>query len=78
MSAASISGGVDYAEGSVIEYEPYGHRGPRRVKVDIVDPAIKNGRPGFDGVIVRSPAGDLRAGEPVWGYDSQITEVISR
>jgi len=77
MSAARITGAVDYAEGSVIEYVSFeGAR--RRVKVDIVDPAIKNGRPGFDGVIVRSPAGDLRAGEPVWGYDSQITEVISR
>jgi hypothetical protein len=61
MSAALITGGVDYAEGSVIEYVSFeGAR--RRVKVDIVS----------------APAGDLPRGSDVWGYDSQITEVISR
>jgi len=77
MSAASITGGSDYTEGSVIEYEAFGGV-RRRVKVETVEPDVKNGRPGFDGVIVSAPAGDLPAGQSVWGYDDQITEVISR
>jgi hypothetical protein len=69
----SISGGTDYTEGSVIEYEAFGNV-CRRVKVEAVKPGIKRGRPGFDGTIVSGP----EDGQPAWGYDSQVTKVISR
>ena len=72
----SISGGIDYTKGSVIEYEAFGGV-RRRVKVKAVKRDVKNGLPGFDGTIVSSPAGDLPSGQPVWGYDSQIRGVIS-
>jgi len=68
----SISGGTDYTVGSVIEYASFGPL--RRVKVVAVDPDVKNGRPGFDGTIVSGP----EDGQPAWGYDSQVTRVISR
>lgn len=77
----SISGGTDYTEGSVIEYASFGPL--RRVKVESVDPRIHKGRPGFDGTIVSSDEpGDyeflVANGGSVWGYDSQVTRVISR
>jgi hypothetical protein len=68
-----ISGGTDYTEGSVIEYAAFGGV-QRRVKVETVEPDVKRGRPGFDGTIVSGPEG----GQPAWGYDSQVTRVISR
>ncbi len=79
--AVSISGGTDYTEGSVIEYVALGPL--RRVKVESVEPDIHKGRAGFDGTIVSSDEpGDFEFlvanGSHVWGYDSQITGVISR
>lgn len=63
---------MDYGIGSVIEYSPFGG-GTRQVKVDEKNSDIKNGRPGFGGDL-------LGVGErmSVWGYDSQITAVLSR
>lgn len=77
----SISGGTDYTEGSVIEYASFGPL--RRVKVETVASDIHKGRPGFDGTIVSSSdPGDyeflVANGGYVWGYDSQVTMVISR
>lgn len=63
-----------YTAGSVIEYTPFGG-GTRRVRVAGTDSDIKNGRPGFDGVLVN--AGDV-TGMEVWGYDSQITRILTR
>lgn len=76
-----ISGGADYTEGSVIEYASFGPL--RRVQVESVDPGIHKGRPGFDGIIVSSDDPSdyeflVANGSRVWGYDSQITRVISR
>lgn len=64
---------MDYSAGDIIEYIPYGGR-LRRVRVDSRDPDIKNGRAGFDGVVVD---GDEQ-GFTVWGYDSQIKRIVTR
>jgi hypothetical protein len=65
--------GTDYQAGSVIEYVAYGNV-TRQVEVTSVDPDIKNGREGFDGVVTSRPD----AGLPVWGYSSQVTRVITK
>lgn len=59
---------MNYKVGSIIEYETFTGQ-VRRVKVTGKDSDIKNGRPGFDGVIQGN-------GMSVWGYDSQITRVL--
>lgn len=64
---------LDYKAGNLIEYAAFG--GERRiVRVTVKEPDIKNGRPGFDGV-VESTRG---IGQSVWGYDSQITRIVAR
>ncbi len=60
---------MDYRVGSVLVYSPFGG-GERRVQVDTKEEDIKNGRPGFAGVMVPS-------GGSVWGYDDQILRVES-
>jgi hypothetical protein len=59
----------DYEVGSVIEYGT----GPRRVTVTLKEDDIKNGQPGFEGQIV----GQSGIGSRVWGYDYQITRIVS-
>lgn len=56
---------MDYKIGDIIVY------GHRVVLVDEKDSDIKNGQPGFGGIVVEGP--DL--GMSVWGYDSQIDSV---
>ena len=68
-----MQGGVDFQPGSVIRYTAFGGT-ERTVKVDAIDVDISKGRAGFDGVVTDGP----EAGTPVWGYDSQVTEVVSR
>lgn len=68
----SISGGADYTEGSVIECATFGDY-KRQVKVQEAGP-VKHGRPGFSGHVTDGP----EEGLAVWGYDSQVTKVISR
>jgi hypothetical protein len=64
-----------YEEGDTIEYAtPGGER--RVVRVDLKSDDIKNGRPGFDGTIIR--AGNTATGQTVWGYDDQIVRVVAR
>lgn len=63
-----------FGAGSVIEYTPIGG-GSRRVKVETVDSDIKNGRPGFDGIMLGIT--DEPTGEFVWGYCYQVTRVIT-
>ncbi len=60
-----------YRKGSIIEYKTFD--GSRR-KVLVTDrvPQIKNGKDGFDGLVL---GGD---GDSVWGYDHQIIRVIAR
>ena len=59
----------DYAIGDTIVY----WSGSRRVVlVDEKEEDIKNGSPGFGGTIIEGPD----TGMSVWGYDSQIEEVL--
>lgn len=61
-----------YDVGSIIFYDAFGGT-CRKVRVTLRDENIKNGRPGFDGVIVGGPDEGLT----VWGYDDQITRVAA-
>lgn len=58
--------------GDVIEYEAFGGT-HRIVKVTEVEADIKNGKPGFSGIV--SNGADI--GIPVWGYCYQIVRYIS-
>ena len=60
---------VRYKVGDFLTYEPFGG-GRRKVRVTEVCADVKNGRPGFAGVM----RDDETRG--VWGYDSQILWVI--
>ena len=57
-----------YRIGSVIKYTAFGGV-VRVVTITEKEADIKNGRPGF--------GGDMADGQLVWGYDSQIIQVIS-
>ena len=61
---------IAYDVGDVIEYSTFGGT-IRRVRVTAKDPNIKNGQSGFDGE-------SLDGKEEVWGYDDQVTRLISR
>lgn len=61
----------EYEVGNTIEYRDFSG-GKRVVLVEGREEDVKNGRSGFDGVVVEGPEKD----EFVWGYDSQITRVI--
>lgn len=58
-----------YKIGSVITYTDF-CGGIRRVLVETKESNIKNGRPGFSGMITEGP----EAGRRCWGYD-QITKI---
>jgi hypothetical protein len=65
---------MDYEVGDVIEYRTFtGNH--RRVLVEYKEADVKNGRPGFDGTCTN---GGANPGMTVWGYDDQITRVVSR
>lgn len=59
---------VFYNRGDIIRYRTFG-TDIRTVLVTDTHADIKKGRPGFDGLTVPGA-------EPVWGYDSQIVEVV--
>jgi hypothetical protein len=59
----------DYREGSTIQYRPFGGGQTRTVTVGERLENVKNGEPGFGGTDTD--------GEGVWGYDDQITRVIT-
>lgn len=67
---------MDYKVGDVIAQEPFGG-GVRYVLVQGKEEDVKNGYPGFDGILVTSDGTPIE-GEytGVWGYDDQIVEVI--
>lgn len=55
------------AVGQIITYEAFG--GSRRtIRVTNAEEDIKNGRPGFDGVVISGPDEGMTA----WGYTDQI------
>jgi len=69
---------LDYREGSIIVYSPFGG-GKRRVLVDEKDSDIKNGRPGFAGHQVDADGNRIGGeDEGCWGYDDQIVRVVKR
>jgi len=59
----------DYDIGSVIEYTSGGVL--RVVLVDEKESDIKNGRPGFGGIVIEGPDRDMS----VWGYDADIERI---
>ena len=63
---------IKYNVGDTIEYRAFGGE-TRTVEVQGKEDDIKNGRPGFDGVCINP-----NPGQPVWGYDDQITRVVKR
>jgi hypothetical protein len=60
---------MDYNVGDTIEYSPFGG-GTRQVIVKTKEDDVKNGQPGFDGVL---SDGSMA----VWGYDHQITRIVT-
>lgn len=69
MTAVLLSATPGVSE-VLVEYTPFGG-GRRLVRVMTVEEDIKNGRPGFDGVIVDG----AERGTEVWGYVDQITGI---
>lgn len=68
-----------YRVGSIIEYGTFGDQ-VRRVRVTDKLAEVKNGEPGFDGQEL-NPATNtpVNANDEfgVWGYDRQITKVVT-
>ena len=64
---------MDYNVGDTIIYSPFGG-GDREVIVKAKHDDVKNGEPGFDGVLV-NPGNHY---PNVWGYDFQISDVKIR
>jgi len=62
----------DLEIGSIVDYRPNGG-GRRRVEVDDLGDT-ENGYPVFGGIVTR----DRMEGEGVWGYLSQITQVVAQ
>lgn len=62
---------MDYSIGDTIVYRPF-DGGARTVLVDEKESDIKGGRPGFGGTVTSGPD----EGISVWGYDTQIVEVL--
>ena len=66
--------------GDEVEYATFGG-GIRVVTITDVLEDVKNGYPGFDGIIlgggaqIRDEAGDRAIKETVWGYTDQIRKV---
>ncbi len=65
---------MDYKRGDVIIYEPFGG-GERMVLVTMRENDIKNGHPGFEGLILENYEVN---GDAAWGYDDQIIRVVER
>ena len=58
---------LNYRVGSTTKYRAFGGE-VRTVVVESKEADIKNGRPGFDGMV--------HPGEWCWGYDDQIISVV--
>lgn len=63
--------GMRFTEGDLVRYETFGDN-TRLVEVTAVLDDVKNGEPGFDGIVVEGP----ETGMNVWGYSSQVLEVM--
>ena len=63
-----------YQVGSIIQYNSFSEQ--RLVRVTAKESDIKNGEPGFDGVVVKYQDGVwVDTSRMVWGYDDQICGV---
>ena len=62
---------MNYSNGSIIDYRTWTGE-VRRVLITEKLDDVKNGRSGFDGVLVDD------TGFGVWGYDDQIIRVVAR
>ena len=62
---------MNYSNGSIIDYRTWTGE-VRRVLITEKLDDVKNGRSGFDGVLVDD------VGFEVWGYDDQIIRVVAR
>jgi hypothetical protein len=66
-----------YEVGDVIAYQTFGQEiGARIVVVTAKEADIKNGRPGFDAVLIDG-TGSMSF-MPVWGYDDQIVKRLGK
>lgn len=88
----SILGGRDYSLNAVIEYLPFvstlTHALRRRVRITGFEACGKNNCPTFTGELIESHGLGIKLGSnpdqsytglgmAVWGYDDQITRIIS-
>ena len=64
---------MNYRKGSIIEYKTFDGSFRKVLITEKLD-NVKNGRSGFDGLIVGDGQGEFS----VWGYDYQITRVLVR
>ena len=62
---------MNYSNGSIIDYRTWTGEVRRIIVTEKLDD-VKNGRSGFDGVLVDDATFE------VWGYDDQIVRVIAR
>ena len=65
---------MNYAVGDLVTYSPFGV-GTRTVRITERDVDIKNGYPGFSGVVTYNVGDATKPGDLAWGYDDQITAV---
>ena len=68
---------VSYSEGDIIEVRTIGGK-VRRVLVQVREADIKDGQPGFEGLVVSSASRDDVPGKPVWGYDEYVLRRVGR
>jgi hypothetical protein len=69
---------LNYGEGSIIVYQAFGGA-RRRVLVEEREDDVKNGRPGFSGVLItENGKNPSESDDGVWGYDDQIIQVVQR
>lgn len=69
---------MNFGIGSIIEYSPFGG-GTRRARVTLREAEGKNGRPTFDGVLLKQDNTPVEGDDAnVWGYDSQILRIVTR
>jgi hypothetical protein len=68
---------VKYAVGDIIEVETIGGK-IRRVLVQYREDDIKDGQPGFEGLIVSAGPGGGERGAAAWGYDDRVLRRVGR
>jgi len=71
---------VRYKVGDIILQQSWSF-GQRYIRIINKDADIKNGTPGFDGVLCNKSGAEVnqddKYGNKVWGYDHQILKVVT-